>query len=193
MLKKIAKAVRVLTVPPVMVAVLMTLLWFFADVFLSAADFFWILLFLGAVPLFAYPFQKMIPTLRAGGRKMQRRLAFLWAIGGYIGALVFALLRRAGKNALFLVVVYCLSLLFLTAINLTPLHASGHASSLVGPLTLLVLFIGPVVLPFGIFLFFLTLWASLYLGRHTIREFLLGALLSLAAIGISYLLLRPAV
>ena len=68
------------------------------------------------------------------------------------------------------------------------IRSSGHGCSVVGPFAFGIWYFGlPAVLP-CVILYALILWASLYLKRHTLREFLGGSLICLIAMGISWLL-----
>ncbi len=84
-----AKSIRVLSVPPVMITVLLLLLnrwkpYFFrtrTEIFISI---FW----LGIVPVLAYPMQKILPHWKQKGREGQRKLAFLFSMAGFSAAFV---------------------------------------------------------------------------------------------------------
>ncbi len=189
----VAKAVRFLTVPPLVVALVMTLLFCRARVFPAPLDFALILLFLAVVPVLAYPIQRLVPALRKGGQAAQRRLAFALTPLGYLGAVIICVLRKAVPNLLYISVVYFASVLLLLAVNkLTPLRASGHGCSIAGPIVLLCCFLSSwyVILP-AIALYAVCFWASVYLGRHTVSEFLLGSLIPVLTALICYFPIRP--
>lgn len=188
----LAKAIRILTIPPIMVAAFLTILYFCADVFPSALDYWLAVLFLAIVPVLAYPFQKLVPRLNAGGRRVQRILAFIFSFVGYTGAVLASALRGAVPNLLYIAVVYLLSVVILTLINcLTPWHASGHGCSLMGPVFLTCLFVGWYAVPAGILLYAASLWASLCMKRHTLREFLLGSAASVLSALICLVIIHP--
>ena len=95
-------------------------------------------------------------------------------------------------NLLYISVTYLLSVFLLTAVNkLTPLHASGHGCSLCGSVFLPCLFLGGVAFIPGAIFFAAALWASVYLKRHTVREFLLGACCSALSALICYFFIHP--
>ena len=192
MLNKLAKVIRVITIPPFMVAILLTLLYFLDDVFPSTLDFVLELFFLAIVPVLAYPVQKLIPRLAKGGRKTQRNMAFVFSFVGYGGAVVCSILRNAIPNLLYVSVVYFGSVVLLTLLNcLTPWHASGHACSISGPILLICLFIGNFAILGGVLLFLAALWASLHMKRHTLLEFGLGVLCAFLSALITYFLIHP--
>ena len=191
-MNKLAKAIRVLTIPPLMVAALLCVLFFFDDVFPTVGDFWLAMLLLAIVPVLAYPFQKLSPRLAAGGRPMQRKLAFVFSFLGYGTAVVCSILRDAVPNLLYISVVYLVSVILLTVFNcLTPWRASGHACSISGPILLICLFIGWYAIPIGALIFGASFWASVYMKRHTVREFGLGVLCALGAAIITYFLVHP--
>ena len=192
-MKKLAKIVRGVTVPPIMVSLFLLFLYFFRDdVLTNIPDLCFSLLFLAILPVLAYPLQATIPAFRPGGQKMKRKLAFVLSLVGYTAALIVSLLRDAVPNLAYIDAVYLCSVVVLTLINLlTPWHASGHACSLVGPAVMICFFIGwPAVVP-ALLLTALSFWASVYLKRHTPREFLLGALSSSLSILLMYLIFQP--
>lgn len=192
MLTKFAKLIRFITVPPIIVTAELLLLFFFEDVFPAPLDFWLALFFLGILPALAYPLQRLIPAFRSGGQRAQRRLAFILSPLGYIGALIAAILRDAVPNLLYIAAVYLFSVVLLLVFNkLTPLRASGHGCSLSGSIILPCLFLGGFAVVPGILLFVLSFWASVYLKRHTVREFLLGAAIAALSALVCFFLIHP--
>jgi len=192
-MKKFAKIIRGITVPPVIVAALFTLLYFCRDgVIPTLPDYLFSLFFLAVVPVLAYPLQEMVPALRPGGQRMKRKLAFILSIMGYVAAFVVSLLRGAVPNLIYIDAVYLCSVVVLTLLNVcTPWHASGHACSIVGPIALLACFMGWWAILCGAAVIALSFWSSVYLGRHTVREYLLGALSPLLSALLMYPLFMP--
>ena len=192
-MRRFAKLIRGITVPPVIVSVLLILLYFFEDNAVpTALDLVFSLFFLAFVPILAYPLQLTVPAFRPGGQKMMRRLAFILSILGYSAALTVSLVRGAVPNLVYIDAVYLCSVAVLTALNLaTPWHASGHACSIVGPIALLGCFMGWGALAVGVVAVALSLWSSVYLGRHTVREYVLGALASLLSAALMYPVFGP--
>ncbi|MBQ8358237.1 MAG: hypothetical protein IJX39_10605 [Clostridia bacterium] len=189
---KLAKLIRALTVPPIMVGTLLLILFFCDDVFPSALDFGLSLAFLAIVPSLAYVAQKLLPAWREGGQKAQRKLAFVFSFVGYTGAVICSALRGAVPNLLYISLVYLVSVVILTLINcLTPWHASGHGCSLMGPILLTCLFVGWYAVPAGIVVYCASLWASVYMKRHTVREFFLGSLSAILAAFVCYFIVHP--
>lgn len=177
--RKVAKIVRVVTVPPVMVATLIILLAIFRrDVVSTPLEGFLAILFLAVVPMLAYPLSAVIPSVRAKGRKGQRDLAIYLSVAGYIGGVIYGFAAGVGRPLLVIFCTYLLSVVMLLVCNLFHIKASGHACSVSGPIVLIVYFFGLWYLPVCAALYAAIFWASVHMGRHTVREFILGSLSS---------------
>jgi hypothetical protein len=192
-MKTLAKILRGITVPPVMVALLFGFLYCArTDVVPTATDLWLSLLFFAVIPALAYPLQMIVPALRPGGQQMRRKLAFVFSLVGYSAALIVSLARGAVPNLAYVDAVYLSSVVVLTLINLlTPWRASGHACSLVGPVALLCCFFGVKLLLPAVLVIGLSLWSALYLKRHTVKEFALGAAASLSSLLLMYPVFLP--
>ena len=189
---KLAKLIRALTVPPIMVTALLLILLFGADVFPATLDFILALVCLAVVPVLAYLAQKLLPGWKDGGQKAQRKLAFVFSILGYTAAVVVSIVRDAIPNLLYISLVYLVSVVILTLFNcLSPWHASGHGCSLMGPILLSCLFVGWYAIPAGVVIYCASLWASVYMKRHTVREFFLGSLSAVLSSLICYFIVHP--
>lgn len=183
---KLAQIIRIVSVPPVMVALLAVLLYT-ADngVFRNIGDVLAALICLALLPAAAYPLSLLFPRLKRQGREGQRNLAFITSCVGYAAGFTYALARGSGR-LICLTGIYVISVILLALCNKV-LHrrASGHGCSVVGPLVIAALCFGFPAFLLCTGLYFAILWASLYLKRHTLPEFLTGSLICLAAIGIS--------
>ncbi len=188
----IAKAVRILTVPPILVTLLLSVTYFLRDaVFRGAWDFLAAVICLAIIPSLAYVLQPIIPQFRGRGRDGQRALAFVTSVLGYIIGFAYAYLSGASAEFKFIATAYLLSVILLLVFNkLLGQKASGHACGVLGPLLFAVYFLGwawaipCTVVAIGV------AWSSVALTRHTPRELCLGgmcALISFIAIGISVL------
>ncbi len=188
---KLAKVVRVITIPPILVSSLVLVIYFFADgVFSNALEGFLTAFFLGIFPVLAYPFQYVIPSLRKKGRNGQRKLAFVFTIIGYTAGILWAYFFDISKHAFLIMFSYFFAALILAGINLfTKIHASGHACSAAGVLIYTVYFFGAWALIFDAVLAFLIVWASVKMKRHTFLELASGAVPSFLAFVIGYLIL----
>ncbi len=175
---KIAKIIRVVTVPPVMLTSLVLLLYFAPAQPLISLSSFWVLfLCLAVVPILAYPCQMILPSWRAKGRALQRKMAFRFSAVGYLTAGIASFWLPPDTNGIAICHGYCLALLFLLLLQgVGKIHASGHACSLTGPIFYLAYFFGAQYLILGLGLWTLVLWSSLRLGRHSKTDFCLGSL-----------------
>lgn len=185
-----AKIIRVVTIPPVMVGTLILLLSVLRpDVIANAGESFMTLLFLAIIPILAYPISIMIPSIRAKGRDGQRNLAFVFSAVGYAGGLVYGLAAGVGEALMVIFGTYFLSVIFLTMLNkVIKVKASGHACSIAGPIGLVCYFLPPICIPICLLLYAAIFWASVHMGRHTVKEFILGSVSSPVALGIVALL-----
>ena len=192
-MKTFAKIIRGATVPPAIVTVLFVLLYILReDVVETPLDLALSIFFLAVVPVLAYPLQAIVPAFRPGGQKMKRRLAFILSIMGYIAAFTVSMLRGAIPNLAYIDAVYLCSVLVLTLLNVcTPWRTSGHACSIVGPIGLLACFFGWRAILVGAVIVALSFWSSVYLKRHTVREYLLGAVSPLVSALLMYPLFWP--
>lgn len=177
-MQKLAKLIRILTVPPIMVILLIAMLWAHCrTMFSTALDACFAVFFLGVTPLFAYPLQKWIPGYKARGREGQRELAFLFNIIGYIAAWGYGLISKASPELQLIFNAYLMSVLLLFAINKCfKTRASGHACSVIAPACFACYF---GVYPFALFYLVLaaaSMWASVYLKRHKPSDILWGVL-----------------
>lgn len=185
---RIAKFVRVLTVPPLMAAALiLTMRLSPAGVIDSTSVALLSLLFLALVPILAYPIAAAIKPLRDKGREGQRNTAFVMSVLGYTGAGVYGALSGLSAQVLFIYGTYFFSVALLLVCNkLLKLRASGHACSVIGPMLLIIYFVGGWAVPICLCTYAASFWSSVALKRHTVREYLLGTLCCILAGMISW-------
>lgn len=175
--EKIAKVIRVVTVPPVLVLLLLVILFFTKEaIFSGVVQLLLSILFLMLIPVAAYPLALAIPQYKAKGRDGERTLAFILSIAGYTMAVIYGIAAQVSRGLLFIYLTYFISVAVLTVFNkVIKLRASGHACSITGPLILTVYFIGwNCLLPCAV-LFVLIIWASLAIKRHTPKELIAGS------------------
>lgn len=186
---KVAKTVRVITIPPMLVFALLTiLLGNFGEFYRGFADYLAALTFLMIIPTLAYPVQMMVPAWKVQGRPFQRKLAFVFSVTGYTMGLALALLSKVEPKLLSIYVGYFTSVIFLTIFNKgLKIHASGHAAGITGPLLYLAVYSEIWMVPIAAILYVAIIWSSLKIKRHTASEFLLGTLCSVAAFIVSML------
>ena len=187
---RIAGIIRIITIPPIMVAALLILVRSEdAAVFSVPESFFVSLLCLAVLPVLAYAVWAIVPSLRKKGRDSQRKLAFLFTFAGYLAALLYGLLRPVTDSLQLIYNSYYISSAVLFFLNFVcKIKASGHICSIAGPLILCLYFIGPwSVLP-CILIMAASFWASYHTGRHSVNQMLLGMAVPAAAFGAAYVL-----
>ncbi len=182
---RIAHIIRVVSVPPVMVAILIVLLFTLRDdVFASTAEMVISLTCLSIVPMLAYPLSVIIPAFKRKGRDGQRSLAMYLSGVSYLAVFIYGFAAGTGNNPKLVYTGYFMSVIILLVANkIFHVRASGHACSVSGPLVYTAYFLGIWGIVVGAFLWGVILWASLYMKRHTLTEFLLGTLTCLVSFG----------
>ncbi len=184
MAKKIfAKIVRVITIPPLLVLSLLTIIYFVSNTtFRTFWDYFAAVMCLAVIPTLAYPLQPILPKFKDKGRDGQRGLAFIMSTVGYIIGFVYAIVSGAPAQFMFIIAAYLVSVLLLLIFNkLLHKKASGHACGVLGPLLFAVYFLGwqwaipCAVIAVGV------VWSSVALSRHTPKELMLGGACALTA------------
>ncbi len=183
---RIAHAVRIVSVPPVMVAILIILLFTLreGDVFATTAEMLVSLTCLSILPVLAYPLSVIIPAIKKKGRDGQRSLAMYISGVSYLAVFIYGFAAGVGNNLLLVYTGYFMSVVILLLANkVFHIRASGHACSVSGPLVYTAYFLGIWGIVVGVALWGIILWASLAMKRHTLTEFLLGTLTCLVSFG----------
>ncbi len=186
MLNKIAKLVRIISIPPV-AALIMVLILFFArpQYFSGIVQLVLLILFLVIFPILAYPLQPILPKYCKQGREGQRNLAIIMAGLGYLCGLAAAAISAAPKEIWIIYLTYFFSAILIIIFNkIIKVRASGHACGFAGPIWALTYF-GISWALLGLVLLIYVGWASLKIKRHTAAEFILGAVLPAIALLIS--------
>jgi hypothetical protein len=141
---KIAHAVRIISVPPVMVGILLVLLFTLReDVIRTGADMVASLLGLTVLPILAYPVAFAVPALRKKGREGQRSLAMYFSTVGYVAVFVYGLVCSVGTGLMHIYAGYLFSVVIILVSNkVFKVRVSGHACSVSGPLVYSGYFLG---------------------------------------------------
>ena len=187
---KIAHAVRIISVPPVMVGILIILLFTLRDdVFATPAEMVISALGLTVLPILAYPVSAMIPKIRAKGREGQRSLAMYFSTVGYVAVFIYGLIAGVGTGLMHIYAGYLFSVVIILIGNkVFKVRISGHACSVSGPLVYSGYFLGIWGIIVGVVCWGVILWASLAMKRHTFKEFLLGTLTCLVSFTVGWLI-----
>ena len=187
---KIAHAVRIISIPPVMVGILLVLLFTLRDdIIASTADMVASMLGLTILPILAYPVSFAVPALRKKGREGQRSLAMYLSTVGYVAVFVYGLIASVGVGLMHIYAGYLFSVVIILVSNkVFKVRVSGHACSVSGPLVYSGYFLGIWGIIVGVACWGLILWASLVMKRHTFKEFLLGTLTCLVSFTVGWLI-----
>ena len=186
----LAHAVRVVSVPPVMVGILLTLLLILReDVFATPLEFVASLAGLTILPILAYPVSVLIPAIRRKGREGQRSLAMYFSTVGYVGVFIYGLVAQVGTGLMHIYAGYLFSVIIILVGNkVFKVRISGHACSVSGPLVYSGYFLGVWGILVGAVCWGVILWASLVMKRHTFREFVFGTLTCLFSFTVGWLI-----
>ncbi len=188
----IAKIIRVVSIPPVMVSVLIVLLSALrTDIFTKAGQIVLAFLFLAIFPVLSYPFCYFVPKLRQKGRDAQRKISFIFTGVAYTAGWIWAMFFNSSIHQKFIYSVYFFSFLLLAIANIFHIKSSAHACSCAGPIILCALYLGIAAIIIGVFLYALIFWASVKTGRHTVTQFILGTITCFVATAAAFLIFHP--
>lgn len=185
-----AHVVRIVTVPPVMVGILLVLLFTLRDnVFATPVEFAVSLAGLTVLPVLAYPVAAVVPSFRKKGREGQRSMAMYFSTVGYVGVFVYGLIAHVGTGLMHIYAGYLFSVVIILVGNkVFKVRISGHACSVSGPLVYSGYFLGLWGILVGALCWGLILWASLVMKRHTFREFVFGTLTCLFSFAVGWVI-----
>lgn len=194
-MKRIAKIIRIITIPTTLFFVVLLLTYFLdKDAFNVPLSFITPFIFIGCFVLLSYVVSFIIYKIKRKNnievdlRATQRTLAFIFSFIGYLVAFTLNLALNFNEKPKILISTYFFSVCFLSLLNIFKIKASGHAAGITGPLifgcTLInIHYIIPCMIIYG-----LSLFASLYLKRHTIIQFILGSLCSILGFLVSIII-----
>lgn len=174
-----AKIIRVLTAPPFLAAAFLLVVTFGTPATVRPLYCFVGLAALVALPLVAYPVSLAINKSRR--RAVQRGLAVVLSVVGYLAAFLFALLSSATSRETVLFATYLFSGVLIALCSFAfRFKASGHTCGLVGPIVYLICFCGWYY-AFALLLLLPVIWASVKTGRHTLSQLIAGAFVPVIA------------
>ena len=181
-MEKFCKIVRMITLAPVLAAFSITMIGLFCpDVFPTVWHFGYTVLYLGVLPLLAYPMQSVTPHFKDMGRDGQRTLAMLFAVSGYIFCLITNLLAVASRGMWIICLEYLLSGVLILVFNKGfHIKLSAHGCGSAGPIFLLLYFglYAPAIL-MGIVTVFAYV-ASVKAKHHTVGQLIGGSAVSIS-------------
>lgn len=178
-MKNTAKAIRILTLAPILAGIMLICIQAARpEVFSNGSYFAYTFFLLTVLPVFAYPMQKLLPHFREKGREGQRHLAMIFAFLGYVLDCTINIVTGAPDTLVYIGLMYLLSGTLVLAFNQAlHLRASGHAAGVAAALLILVTLQIKYALPVGLFIIALVYAASLYMKRHTLMQLLGGTLI----------------
>ena len=183
---RVAKFIRIITAPPFMVAYLLMVLSSLTNFFEKKMDI--LISWIGLVifPLFAYLVHRFIPAFYSKGREYQRKIAFIFSLIGYLICFVYGIIRKKSKAQMFFFVYFFTALLLTITNKLIHVRASGHTASAISPVVFSFIYVNPVYGIVFLTLFFISIWASLYIKRHKLKDIIAGLLCFVASLAISF-------
>jgi hypothetical protein len=177
---KIAKVIRILTLAQLIAVATLCVLFAYDRSFFSNEPALLVvgIIFLGVLPLLAYPLQPVIPGFRGKGREGQRSLAMIFAVLGYVLGCITNVFMHGTPQLWIIYLEYLLSGVAILVFNkVFKLRASAHACGIAGPAVMLASFGVLPALAVGAVAYAAALWASLVMKRHTLPQFIGGALI----------------
>lgn len=186
----LAQCGRILTVPPILATVFLSVLWYRSgEVYHSISEFLFSVFFLGIMPVLAYAVHFIVPSFREKGRTLQRTITFIFTLAGYLAAFLYGIFTNVGVGLQMIYCAYFFAVVFLSAMNyIFKKKASGHACSFIEPAIMLLLFSLPWWAVLFIVLGMISVWSSLCLKRHQPKELFWGGCCSVAAAILSVIL-----
>lgn len=189
----LAKCGRILTVPPILATVFLLILLYYGEgVYHNVTEFLFSVFFLGVISALAYVVHFMVPSFRKKGRVLQRTMAFVFTLTGYLAAVLYGILTNVGTGLQMIYSAYFLAVILLSVMNyIFKKKASGHACSFIEPIMMLFLFSLPEWAVLFIMVGMISIWSSLSLKRHRPRELFWGGCCSVAGVILSVIICGP--
>ena len=183
MSRKTAEFIRTITAPPFMALLLVSMLYIGlgSEAFVSPLHYIEAIFTLTLLPLLAYLPCRMIPSLKSKGRKLERNLALVFSVLGYVLGAVFALFGGGTRIEIILYLTYLISGMLTALTTIFGFKASGHTCGTSGPAALLVYCMGSsYALMFALLI---PVYASsIKLKRHTLPQLIAGTIVPVVAL-----------
>lgn len=192
MKEKAARIVRILTVPSLLTVFMLEILYRRSGFAMGTPpEIMAAIGCLSVLPACAYPIAQIKTEFRDNRREGQRKMAFFMNLCGYLAAVIYGTTKNVSDVLMWIFVSYFIAAVVLTIINRGfKTKASGHACSCVLPYLMLCYFLGGTVIAVCLFLYLIEFWASVYLKRHTVSEFLTGSAVAAVVFGFTGLMFR---
>ena len=190
MKERVAKAIRIITVPPVLTLAMLGILYYlYGEKFATLSQLVMALILLVLVPSCAYLISNSENNNQTDKRGKQRKMAFIFNLVGYLSAMIIGFFMMCTEMMMCILISYFLAVLILTFVNkVSGVKASGHACSCVLPYLILCYWSGGKVVLICLILYLGEFWASVSLKRHTVFEFISGSFVAIVVFSIVFLL-----
>lgn len=175
---KFAKIIRVITIPPLVVSFLALILWL--TKFITLIDAIYVVCLLGLVCLLAYPLSFLFDKNVETRRKTMRKTSFIFTFVGYLIGFILSFVVEMSEVAVIIFQSYFVSAFLLLITNVLKFKASGHMTSITGPLAFFSYYLPHyyVIIP-CLLMYAVVFWSSLTLKRHTWKEMAVATLIVL--------------
>lgn len=186
MMEKFYKFARAITLAPVIAMISLTVAAIFRpDVIGTAWHYAYMMLFLGILPLLAYPLQPYIPRFADKGRSGQRTLAMLFAVAGYLLNFAVSLIAQPTRGMWLICLEYLLSGVLILVFNkVLHIKLSAHGCGSAGPVALMLYFGMPIPALVMAALTALAYVSSVRAGHHTMGQLLGGSAVSVVLLAV---------
>ncbi|MDD3122446.1 MAG: hypothetical protein PHC62_02900 [Candidatus Izemoplasmatales bacterium] len=186
-MKKIAKIIRIITIPPFSAMLLNIIIYFtFPNSFNNIWELLLIILVTGLIPVLAYPYQALFhPIKNMDERDASRKLSIIFSIVSYSIGFLISLIFDFTYIQTLVYYTYFFSGVFMGLFNfILHIKASGHLCGISGPVAVLIYSLGVHYL-FLIGIVLLVVWSSIYLKRHKYPEIITGTLIPIVSMFLS--------
>ena len=186
MMEKFYKFARAITLAPVIAMISLTATAIFRpDVIGTAWHYAYMMLFLGILPLLAYPLQPYIPRFADKGRSGQRTLAMLFAVAGYLLNFAVSLLAQPTRGMWLICLEYLLSGVLILVFNkVLHIKLSAHGCGSAGPVALMLYFGMPIPALVMAAMTARAYVSSVRAGHHTMGQLLGGSAVSVVLLAV---------
>ncbi len=182
MKEKVAYIISAIFIVPIVALMVFLIMWYDNPTANFDDNIYYLvnsIIFFTIIPISAYIVVRLNPNLKIGGRNIERKMAFIFGVIGYIlGSLSLLIMKSPTKPMIVLYLSYLVSAIILAFINkFLKFKASGHACGITGPILALNFFTGLKMI-WMFLLIPLVIWSRLVLKRHNIKQLVVGAAVS---------------
>lgn len=190
-MNKFAKFIRTITVAPISAILISVFIYFFLpEAYDNIHELFISIFVLGILPIISYPIQRKFHLIKGESREAERKLAFVFCIGGYIIGAIICLFFNIPSLQKLLYMTYFFSGVIMILFNFVlKIRASGHMCGVAGPIAVAIYLFGWQYIFLFIILLGLVWWSSIKLKRHERRELIVGFIIPIISMLISILII----